>query len=89
LSQPDHVFWPDTVSLLEASHFDVDAFTHHGQITGSCLLALAVKNNGRLVTLDTGIKTGTVEGSERVHLQTIRRGDNEPGAQMGSVHFVP
>ncbi len=66
-----HAFWTDTISLLETSQFNADAFTHHAQITDSYLLALAVKNKGRLVTLDPGIKTETVQSAKQVHLQVI------------------
>lgn len=67
----DHAFWPDTVSLLNADCFNVDAFTRHGQITDAYLLALAVKNKGRLVSLDQDIKTATVQGYAQTHLQVI------------------
>jgi uncharacterized protein len=67
----DHTFWPDTVSLLDSDYFNADAFTQHGQITDSYLLALAIKNKGRLVSLDHDIKTETVSGFSSVHLQLI------------------
>jgi uncharacterized protein len=67
----DHAFWPGTASLLESSQFNVEAFTRHDQITDSYLLALAVKNKGRLVTLDQDIKTETVQGFKQTHLQII------------------
>jgi uncharacterized protein len=67
----DHAFWPDTVSLLDPSHFHAEAFTQHRQIADSYLLALAVKNNGRLVSLDQDIKTATVHGFKQIHLLAI------------------
>lgn len=67
----DHTFWPDTVSLLDPSQFNADAFTRHDQITDSYLLALAIKNNGRLVSLDQDIKTATVQGFKQTHLQIL------------------
>jgi uncharacterized protein len=67
----NHAFWPDTVSLLDPDHFNADAFSQHGQITDSYLLALAIKNKGRLVSLDHDIKTETVQGFNPAHLQLI------------------
>jgi uncharacterized protein len=67
----NHEFWSDSVSLLNPVLFNADAFTHHGQITDSYLLALAFKNNGRLVTLDQDIKTSTIVGFAEQRLQVI------------------
>ena len=67
----DHAFWPDNVSLLDQNSFHTEAFTHHGQITDSYLLALAFKNNGRLVSFDQGFKPFTVIGVKSNHLHII------------------
>lgn len=67
----NHEFWPDSVSLLNPTLFNANAFTQHGQITDSYLLALAVKNKGCLVTLDQTIRTSTVEGYTEQRLRVI------------------
>jgi uncharacterized protein len=67
----NHEFWPDSVSLLNPALFNADAFTQHGQITDCYLLALAVKNNGRLLSLDQAIKTATGVGFKLTHLLLI------------------
>ncbi len=67
----NHEFWPDSVSLLNPTRFNADAFTGHSQITGSYFLALLIKNNGRLVTLDQDIKTSTVVNFEKQFLHVI------------------
>lgn len=67
----NHEFWSDSVSLLDATLFNAKAFTHHGQITDSYLLALAVKNNGRLVTLDYDIKSSTILNFDAQRLLVI------------------
>jgi uncharacterized protein len=64
----DHAFWPDDVSLLDHTVFNASALAHHGQITDSYLLALAVKNRGRLVSLDQDIKIDTVIDVAEKHL---------------------
>lgn len=51
-SQPGHVFWPDDVRLMDATRLDAGRLLHHGQVTDSCLLALAVVHGGQLVSFD-------------------------------------
>jgi uncharacterized protein len=63
-----HRFWPDDVSLT-----DVEVFTHAEllgpkQITDRYLLALAVRNKGRFVTFDQGIRPTAVVGATAEHL---------------------
>ena len=55
-----HEFWPDEVSVLDSDV--VDSTRIHGprQLTGICLLALAVQHAGRLVTFDSGIPLAAV-----------------------------
>jgi uncharacterized protein len=67
----NHEFWPDSISLLNPALFNADACTHHGQITDTYLLALAVNNNGRLVSLDQDIKTSTIVSFDKRRLQVI------------------
>ncbi len=38
---PGHVFWPDDVSLMDATRVDAGRLLSHGQVTDSYLLALA------------------------------------------------
>lgn len=63
-----HEFWADSESLLDDSL--VDATRVHGpkQLADVYLLALAVRNNGRLVTLDAAISMSAVEGANAKHL---------------------
>jgi toxin-antitoxin system PIN domain toxin len=65
-----HVFWPDDVSLGELS---LDTTRHFGfrQITDIYLLALAVKNGGRLVTFDKSIPLPLLKGAARDHLEVL------------------
>ena len=50
-----HTFWPDDVSLLDSAVVDMHKIRGHKQLTDVYLLALAVKNGGRLITFDDGI----------------------------------
>jgi toxin-antitoxin system PIN domain toxin len=52
VEKTDHVFWPDDVSLRDNGLFNPDRILGPNQITDAYLLALAVKNGGRLATLD-------------------------------------
>jgi len=66
-----HEFWPDSQSLLDEAI--VDATRVHGpkQLTDIYLLALAVRNNGRLVTFDAGISLSAVQGAASRHLLRV------------------
>ena len=50
-----HEFWPDEVSLLDPDVADSTRIHGPRQLTDIYLLALAVQNEGRLVTFDNGI----------------------------------
>jgi hypothetical protein len=61
---PGHEFWADSIDLPEALSRMPGALTGHQQITDAYLVALAMKNQGKLATLDRGIlqfAPGTVE----------------------------
>lgn len=66
-----HVFWPDSVSLLEADRLRWDRVLTSRQITDAYLLALAVAQSGRLVTFDRGIAVEAVSGATKKHLLTL------------------
>jgi uncharacterized protein len=66
-----HEFWPDDVSVADANIFDPTRILGPNQITDLYLLALAVKNGGRLVTFDRGIPLAAVRGAEARHLAVI------------------
>jgi toxin-antitoxin system PIN domain toxin len=68
----DHRFWPDDVSLTHASIFDVSALLGAKQITDRYLLALAVRNNGPLVTFDQSMRPTAVVGAQAKHLVQLR-----------------
>lgn len=63
-----HRFWPDDVSLTDTEVFNYDELLGPKQITDRYLLALAVRNNGRLVTFDQGIRPTAVIGAAAEHL---------------------
>lgn len=63
-----HRFWPDDVSLTDAEVFNYAELLGPKQITDRYLLALAVRNNGRLVTFDQGIRLTAVTGAAAEHL---------------------
>jgi toxin-antitoxin system PIN domain toxin len=71
IAEPGHVFWPDDVSLVDLEVFDRNRLLGPNQITDVYLLALAVKNAGRLVTLDRSISVTAVHRAEPRHLAVI------------------
>jgi toxin-antitoxin system PIN domain toxin len=63
-ARPDHRFWNDDVSLLDATAVDADRLLSSAQVTDSYLLALAVKHGARLATFDKRLVTSAVHGGE-------------------------
>jgi toxin-antitoxin system PIN domain toxin len=71
VAQPGHQFWPDDNSIADTDAFDHARILGPSQVTDLYLLALAVKNNGRLVTFDRGIPLSAVRRAEARHLVII------------------
>jgi hypothetical protein len=63
-----HQFWPDSQSLLDERLIDASRVHGPRQLTDVYLLALAMKNGGRLVTFDATIARGAVKGAKPQHL---------------------
>jgi hypothetical protein len=70
-ARPDHQFWPDDLSILDAERIDHARVLGHRQLTDIYLLGLAVKNGGRLVTLDSGIAHQAVRDAEATALVVL------------------
>ena len=69
LAHPTHVFWPDALSWEAAGVFEAEALLHHGQITDTYLLGLAIHHQGRLVSFDKRLSPRAVRGGEEaLHL---------------------
>ncbi len=69
---PAHHFWPDAVSLLTPGLMEWNKLLTGRHITDAYLLALAVKNHGRFVTLDQGIPLAAVQGAQARHLVVLK-----------------
>ena len=67
----DHAFWPDDISLTDSRLFDRAHIMGPKQLTDIYLLALAVKNDGRLATLDRAIALAAVRGAEPRHVVVV------------------
>ncbi len=65
-----HTFWPDSVSICDQAVRSVH-IQGYRQLTDVYLLALAVKNDGRLATFDRGIPLSSVNGAGADHLTLI------------------
>ena len=70
-----HVFWEESVSLLDAKLFDWSAAVGHRQLTDIYLLALARARGGRLVTFDRSIPLRAVNGATAKHLVVVGPAD--------------
>ena len=71
VERTNHKFWSDDVSIADREVFDQSGILGPNQITDAYLLALAVKNGGRLATLDQNISLRAVRGAESRHLVVI------------------
>lgn len=71
IAATDHAFWPDDISLLDARLFDRSRILGLKQLTGVYLLALAVRNGGRLATFDGSVPSSAVRGAEASHLALV------------------
>ena len=67
----DHAFWPDSVSLLDASLFRLNLIAGAQQIADVYLLGLAVRHRCRLVTFDKRIPQRAVVGAGPRHLDLL------------------
>jgi toxin-antitoxin system PIN domain toxin len=61
-SVQEHVFWPDTASITDASVFDLALLRGHQQMTDLYLAGLAQHNGGKLATFDASIPVSAVVG---------------------------
>jgi uncharacterized protein len=68
---PHHRFWNDDISVLDAAHFQHSHMHGPRQLTDVYLLALAVKNGGRLVGFDQRIALTAVRGATAAHLVAL------------------
>lgn len=71
ISATDHQFWFDDVSFRDKSLFFLDSLIGHRQLTDVYLLALAVRNGGRLVTFDRRLQTASVLGATAENLVVV------------------
>ena len=70
-SHKAHEFWPDDVSMLDESLLDMTRIHGPRQLTDAYLLALAVRNKGRLVTFDAAIPISAVSGAKARHVVAL------------------
>jgi len=66
-----HLFWHDDISALDAHCFHHPHIHGARQLTDLYLLALAVRNDGRLVSFDQRIPLSAVAGAQARHLVTL------------------
>lgn len=66
-----HETWFDDISILDAERFQHTHMHSHNQLTDLYLLALAVKNKGRLVSFDQRIPMSGVRGARPQSMVTL------------------
>jgi len=67
-----HSFWADDLSLVGDGEIDPTKILTSAQVTDTYLLALAMKNGGRLATFDRKLSVAAVTGGKSA-LHQIRR----------------
>lgn len=67
----EHQFWADDVSILDERVVRREHIQGPRQITDLHLLALAVRNGGRLATFDRGIPLKAVHGAQAHHVEVL------------------
>ena len=68
MQHPMHCFWPDDINAVQEPSIDWQQLLRPVDITDAYLLALAVKNQGCLVTLDQGIAPAWATRAQAQHL---------------------
>ena len=64
-SVPGHVFWEDSISLVDRQRLPSLSGVSSGQLTDTYLLALAVHHGGSMATLDARIDPSRFPGGTR------------------------
>jgi uncharacterized protein len=67
-----HAFWPDDISIRDNNRIDFSKLHGHNQITDAYLLALAVAQDGALVTFDQRIALSAVPGASAKNLVVLK-----------------
>ncbi|HYA17806.1 MAG TPA: TA system VapC family ribonuclease toxin [Bryobacteraceae bacterium] len=62
VAAPRHLFWTDSISLLDGGRVDLELVSSR-HLTDIYLLGLAIANEGRLVTFDQSIPWRAVAGA--------------------------
>ncbi len=68
---PVHTFWSGDISALDESRIDTSRVHSPRQLANVYLLALAVANNGCLVTFEHSVSLAAVTGATAAHLRLI------------------
>jgi toxin-antitoxin system PIN domain toxin len=71
LADPDHRYWKDDQGFLKTVYRVAAGIQGHRQVTDGYLLGLALRHNGRLVTLDRGITALVPKGAARGVVEVI------------------
>ena len=59
---PGHVFWTDDIDISSSEHIAWERLGSHSQVTDAHLLAIAIRHDGRLATLDRALSDLAPEG---------------------------
>lgn len=66
-----HTFWQRIPSFLDPELFALEALQGHRQVTDTLLLGVCKINRGKLLTLDSKIRTNTVRGADKNLIEVL------------------
>lgn len=72
-SAKEHHFWEDSLAITDSAVFTPSLIGGHAKVTDAYLLALAVRNRGRLTTFDRTIPIRAVAGAREGHIELLGR----------------
>lgn len=64
ISQSQHTFWSDDISLRDPALFDWGHIQGHRQITDIYLIGLAARHDGKFVTLDQRLNGNAIRNAQ-------------------------
>ena len=62
---PGHIWWPDDISILNNSIFDIARLLSSAQVSDTYLLGLAKAHGGKFATFDRRLATDAVHGGSK------------------------
>jgi uncharacterized protein len=70
---PGHVFWPNTLSITDATVFNLSKLQGHQQLTDHYLAGMAYHHDAKLATFDANIPVHTLIGAPQTSSSSFQQ----------------